>query len=509
MNLLFDDIPVIETVGTATAVDVRGIAHDSRRVVPGDLFCCVPGQLSDGHAYAAEAVERGAVGLLCEHLIPELLDRPVVQSRIAAGTMRPVMARLAAAFYGYPARELTMIGVTGTNGKTTITQILGDLLEATGRPTNVMGTLSGSRTTPEATEVQRVLAQVRDRQRSDGLHHAVAMEVSSHALVQSRVEGIHFDVAVFTNLSHDHLDYHGTMEAYFEAKRSLFTPDHALRGVVNADDPWGQRLLGEAQIPMVPVHHRDASDIVLQPGRTEFRWRDQRVSVPLTGSINVDNALLAAEAALTLGLEPPEVAAALSEVSPVPGRLEVIAAPRGAVPPGGETPPFTVLVDYAHTPAGLEVVLGEARQLAGTGGRVLVVFGCGGNRDRAKRPKMGSAASLLSEVAVLTSDNPRDEDPLSIIDEVRAGMEAGASPRATLIVEPDRRLAIRRALEEAGAGDVVVIAGKGHETYQEVESHRLPFNDVVEARRSLATRYPSDPATWVAEPPAESAPKGG
>jgi UDP-N-acetylmuramoyl-L-alanyl-D-glutamate--2,6-diaminopimelate ligase len=167
-----------------------------------------------------------------------------------------------------------------------------------------------------------------------------------------------------------------------------------------------------------------------------------------------------------------------------------------------------VLVDYAHTPAGLEVVLGEARQLAGTEGRVLVVFGCGGNRDRAKRPKMGSAASLLSEVAVLTSDNPRDEDPLSIIDEVRAGMEAGASRRATLIVEPDRRLAIRRALSEAGAGDVVVIAGKGHETYQEVGGHRLPFNDVVEARRSLATRYPSDPATWVVEPPAGSAPKG-
>jgi UDP-N-acetylmuramoyl-L-alanyl-D-glutamate--2,6-diaminopimelate ligase len=508
MNLLFDDIHVIETAGVAAAVDVRGIAHDSRRVVPGDLFCCVPGQLSDGHAYAAEAVERGAVGLLCEQIIPELLDRPVVQSRIAAGTMRPVMARLAAAFYGYPARELTMIGVTGTNGKTTITQILGDLLEATGRPTNVMGTLSGSRTTPEATEVQRVLAQVRDRQRSDGRHHAVAMEVSSHALVQSRVEGIHFDVAVFTNLSHDHLDYHGTMESYFEAKSSLFTPDHARRGVVNADDPWGQRLLREAQIPMVPVHHRDASNIVLQPGRTEFRWRDLRVSVPLTGSINVDNALLAAEAALTLGLESSEVAAALSEVSPVPGRLQVISAPSGAVPPDAEAPPFTVLVDYAHTPAGLEVVLGEARQLAGTEGRVLVVFGCGGNRDRAKRPKMGSAASLLSEVAVLTSDNPRDEDPLSIIDEVRAGMEAGASRRATLIVEPDRRLAIRRALSEAGAGDVVVIAGKGHETYQEVEGHRLPFNDVVEARRSLATRYPSDPATWVVEPPAGSAPRG-
>ena len=266
MNLLFDDIEVIETAGDPAAVDVRGIAHDSRRVVPGDLFCCVPGLVSDGHAFAADAVDRGAVGLLCEHFIPELLDRPVVQTLVAPGTIRPVMARLAAAFYGFPARDLLMIGVTGTNGKTTVTQLLGDLLEASGRPTNVMGTLSGARTTPEATEVQRLLARVRDRQLSDGRRHAVAMEVSSHALVQSRVEGIHFDVAVFTNLSHDHLDYHGTMEAYFEAKSSLFTSDHALRGVVNADDPWGQRLLARARIPMVAVHRSDASDIVLRAG---------------------------------------------------------------------------------------------------------------------------------------------------------------------------------------------------------------------------------------------------
>ena len=241
MNLLFDDIEVIESVGDPSSVEVSGISHDSRRVVPGDLFCCVPGHVSDGHVHAAEAVDRGAIGLLCEHFIPELIDHDVVQTRIAPGTMRPVMARLAASFYGYPARDLLMVGVTGTNGKTTVTQLLGDLLSATGRPTNVMGTLSGTRTTPEATEVQRVLAGVRDRQKSDGHRHAVAMEVSSHALVQSRVEGIHFDVAVFTNLSHDHLDYHGSMEAYFEAKAMLFTPSHALRGVVQADDPWGRR----------------------------------------------------------------------------------------------------------------------------------------------------------------------------------------------------------------------------------------------------------------------------
>ena len=218
MSLLLHDIDVLESTGNLSDVEVSGISHDSRRTVPGDLFCCIPGIVTDGHAHAAEAVERGAVGVLCEHFIPELEAHTVVQTRIMPGTMRAVMARLAAAFYGFPARDLMMIGVTGTNGKTTVTQLLGDLLSATGRPTNVMGTLSGARTTPEATEVQRVLAGVRDRQRSDGRPHAVAMEVSSHALVQSRVDGIHFDVAVFTNLSHDHLDYHGTMEEYFEAK---------------------------------------------------------------------------------------------------------------------------------------------------------------------------------------------------------------------------------------------------------------------------------------------------
>ncbi len=508
MNLLFDDIEVIETVGDPSAVDIAGIAHDSRRVVPGDLFCCVPGLLSDGHVFATEAVERGAVGLLCEHLIPELLDRDVVQTRVAPGTMRPVMARLAAAFYGWPARELLMVGVTGTNGKTTVTHLLGDLLDAAGYPTNVMGTLSGARTTPEATEVQRVLARVRDRQKSDGRHHAVAMEVSSHALVQARVEGVHFDVAVFTNLSHDHLDYHGTMESYFAAKAELFTAEHALRCVVNADDEWGQRLLSQTRIPAVAVRHGDATEVVLGPGRTAFTWRGHRVVTPLTGSINVDNTLLAAEAAVALGLEAGDVAAALGSVTPVPGRLQVIAAPgagTGAVGDGdgvgdGPTPPFTVMVDYAHTPAGLETVLREARGLVAPGGRLITVFGCGGNRDRAKRPLMGQAAASLSDVAILTSDNPRDEDPLQIIAEVRSGPLQGPDDRVSLVVEPDRHLAIRRALDGAVEGDVVLIAGKGHENYQEIAGQRLPFDDVVEARQALAVRFGSDPSRWIPAP---------
>ena len=514
MNLLFDDIDVLETVGDPSAVEVGGITHDSRRVVPGDLFCCVPGMVSDGHRYAREAVERGAIGVLCEHFIPELLTRDVTQARVAPGTMRPVMAHLAAAFYGFPARDLVMIGVTGTNGKTTVTQLLGDLLTATGRPTNVMGTLSGARTTPEATEVERVLAGVRDRQRADGLRHAVAMEVSSHALVQSRVDGIHFDVAVFTNLSHDHLDYHGSMEDYFEAKAKLFTSNHALRAVVNADDPWGRLLLDRGKIPMTAVHHSDAGDVVLRPGHTEFTWRGHRVATPLTGGINIDNAMLAAEAALALDLEmePAEIAAAMTHLRPVPGRLQVIAAPAAADAPApsgrGDTggagggkrpsrPPFTVLVDYAHTPAGLEVVLAEARQLGpGPTGRVISVFGCGGNRDRAKRPVMGAVAAAASDVAILTSDNPRDEDPFVIIEEVLAGVPGGRENRR-IVVEVDRRVAIRRALDAAEAGDVVVIAGKGHETYQEIAGRRLPFDDAVEARDALAARFSSDPSTWV------------
>jgi UDP-N-acetylmuramoyl-L-alanyl-D-glutamate--2,6-diaminopimelate ligase len=492
MNLLFDDIAVIESVGDPATVLVGGISHDSRRVRPGDLFCCVPGVVSDGHAFAVDAVERGAVGLLCEHFIPELQNRDVVQSRVAPGTMRSAMARLASAFYEFPSRDLLMVGVTGTNGKTTVTKILGDLLAATGFPTDVMGTLSGARTTPEATELQRVLAGVRDRQRADGQRHAVAMEVSSHALVQSRVEGIHFDVAVFTNLSHDHLDYHRTMDEYFEAKARLFSSNHALRAVINADDPWGRMLLERVRIPAVAVRRSLATDVILAPGRTEFTWRGRRVRTALTGAVNVDNTLLAAETGVVLEIDPDAIADAMSSVVPVPGRLQVVAAPgpRGEI----DQPPFTVFVDYAHTPAGLEVVLGEARTL-GRGGRVLSVFGCGGDRDRAKRPLMGEAAVRLSDIAVLTSDNPRDEDPGAIIEDVLHGIPEGRQNK-DLVVEPDRHVAIRRVLDLARPGDIVVIAGKGHENYQEIAGERLPFDDAVEARAVLSARYGTDPSTW-------------
>jgi UDP-N-acetylmuramyl-tripeptide synthetase len=248
------------------------------------------------------------------------------------------------------------------------------------------------------------------------------------------------------------------------------------------------------------VHRSDAHDIMLFPGRTKFTWRGHQIKTPLTGAVNVGNALLAAEAALALGLEAAEVASALSQVSPVSGRLQVLAVPPVDGTVAAERPPFTVMVDYAHTPTGLEVVLGEARGLTGVQGRVLVVFGCGGNRDKTKRPMMGRAATSLSDLAVLTSDNPRDEDPLAIIEAVRAGFVPGTSSTSTVIVEPDRRIAIRRALSEARAGDVVVIAGKGHETYQEIAGQRLPFNDVDEARQALSVHFPSDPSSWLTGP---------
>jgi UDP-N-acetylmuramoyl-L-alanyl-D-glutamate--2,6-diaminopimelate ligase len=500
MNLLLDEVDVVETSGDPATVDVLGVTHDSRLVTPGDLYCCVPGRLDDGHQYAAEAVSRGAVGLLCEHLVGGLADDRVVQAVVGPGRVRSAMAHIAAAFWGFPARSLLMAGVTGTNGKTSVTHLLGAVLRHAGRPTTVLGTLSGARTTPEATDLQRLLAEVRDGApgAGDGVAQpAVAMEVSSHALAQSRVDGIHFDVVVFTNLSHDHLDYHGTMEDYYRTKASLFTSQRAVQGVVCADDPWGRRLLAEARIPVVPVSRADASNVELLAGCSTFTWRSLPVRLAMTGAVNVENALLAAEAAVALGVDPPRVAAGLAAAPPVPGRMEALATPV----PGG--PEATVLVDYAHTPAGVEVALAEARRLAGSLGRVVVVFGCGGDRDREKRPMMGAAATRGADLAFLTSDNPRHEDPAAIVDQVLAGVEpSAAEARATgrLVVEPDRRRAIELAITAATPGDVVVVAGKGHETVQEIGDRRLPFDDRAVVTEFLRARWPSDPTGRV--PPA-------
>ncbi len=481
MTLLLDDIDVLGTSGEPGRADVTGVEHDSRRVVPGTLFCCLAGGHTDGHDHVPEAVERGAVGIVAERDVGPL-PRDVVGIRIAPGAGRAAMARLAAAFYGHPAASLLVAGVTGTNGKTTVAHLLGAVLEHAGHPTTVIGTLTGTMTTPESTDLQRTFAAVRDAHPGSA-RPAVAMEVSSHALVQSRVDTVRFDVAVFTNLSHDHLDFHGSMEAYFEAKAMLFEPERTRAAVVDADGTWGRRILERVRVPAVAVHATGVSDVRLGVGRSQFTWRDEEVAVALTGLVNVANAQLAAEAAVVLGIPPHVVAEGLSSAPPVPGRMEVIdTAGLG----------FSVLVDYAHTPAALEAVLTEARRVAAAAtGRTIVVFGCGGDRDAMKRPAMGGAAARGADLVVVTSDNPRHEDPGEIIDEVLRGVV----PPAELLVEPDRRRAVERAIRRARPGDVVVVAGKGHETVQVVGDRRLPFDDramAAEVLESLRSGRASD-----------------
>ncbi len=442
--------------------EVSSVALDSRGVRPGALFCCVPGAHTDGHDHAAAAVTAGAVGLLAERP----LDLPVPQAWVAPGTVRPAMAAVSSAFYRHPASDLTMVGVTGTNGKTTVTHLVAALLGRAGAPCGVIGTLDGTHTTPEAPELHRRL-----RQRLDGGDRAVAMEVSSHALSQHRVDGILFDVAAFTNLSRDHLDHHPSMEDYFEAKARLFAPGTAHHAVVATDDGWGRRLAARVVgIPVTPVSRSEATDIALAAGRTSFTWRGRRITTRLTGAFNVDNVLVAATVATVLGVTESQVVEALAEVDPVPGRMEVVASDA----------PFTVVVDYAHTPDALAAALTTARDLAG-GGRVVCLFGCGGDRDAGKRPEMGAAADRLADVVVLTSDNPRSEEPAAIIGEVRAGMGGNAAT----VVEPDRRRAIEVAVTTARPGDVVVVAGKGHETTQARREETVPFDDRVEVRRAL------------------------
>jgi UDP-N-acetylmuramoyl-L-alanyl-D-glutamate--2,6-diaminopimelate ligase len=317
------------------------------------------------------------------------------------------------------------------------------------------------------------------------------MEVSSHALAQARVDAIHFDVVVFTNLSHDHLDFHGSMEEYFDVKASLFTPARAVRGIVNADSPWGRRLLERPQIPLVAVEAAQASEVELRIGSSAFTWRTERVRVPLSGAINVGNALLAAEAAYALGIDAGTIAAGLARSEPVPGRMEVVATG------GGEGPPFAVLVDYAHTPDGLAAVLREARHLAAPGARVVVVLGCGGDRDKAKRPEMGALAAQLADLGILTSDNARSEDPAMILDEMVAGVPPEAISSGRVVIDEDRERAIGTALDLAAPGDVVLVAGKGHETTQVHGQRAVPFDDREVAREHLRRRFAGDPAAWV------------
>jgi len=448
-----------------TPVRVTGIAHDSRTVGAGDLFCCLRGEHVDGHDFAPKAVAAGAVAVLAERP----LDVPVPQ--VLVDDPRVAMAPVAAAFHGRPSNALTVVGVTGTTGKTTTTQLLASIFDHAGVPCGVLGTLTGVHTTPEAPELQAALAAFR----AEG-KRAVAMEVSSHALALHRADATRFAVAVFTNLGRDHLDFHGTTEQYFAAKARLFEPGMAAAGVADADDPYGRRLIDTAAIPMTPYSMADAEALEVGLLVSTFRWRGRSVRLPLGGRFNVRNALAAATAAVAAGAAVDSVVDGLAVAPPVSGRFEPVDAGQ----------PFAVLVDFAHTPEALASALAAAREVAGTH-RLFVVFGCGGDRDPSKRPLMGEVAARLADVAVVTSDNPRSEDPTAIISEVISGMPRARSARTER--EPDRRAAIALALAEAAPGDVVLVAGKGHEATQTIGDRVLPFDDRVVARALLEGRH--------------------
>ncbi len=443
----------------AGEVDVTSVVHDTGAIAPGALFCCVPGARVDGHDLASEAAAAGAAALLVERAV----DSPLPQ--VIAPSVRDAMGPVADAFWGHPSESLTVVGVTGTSGKTTTTHLLHAIFEANGWSSSVLGTLSGPRTTPEAPELQAHLSAERDAGRQ-----AVAMEVSSHALAMGRVSATRFTVAVFTNLSHDHLDFHRDLDDYFETKAALFTARFTDAAVVNLDDERGRDLALRETVPTLGYSLTDVDDLEVGPTSSTFRWRGRAVSMALGGRFNVSNALAAATAAVHLGIDPATIADGLSHAPAVPGRFE----------PVDEGQPFAVLVDYAHKPGALEGALAAARE-ATRGGRVIVVLGAGGDRDASKRPEMGEVAARLADRVVLTSDNPRSEDPLTIIDAIRAGMPADAGVQ----VEPDRAAAITLAVGEAEPGDVVVIAGKGHEAVQVVGDRTLTFDDRAVAHEAL------------------------
>ncbi|MDA2956873.1 MAG: UDP-N-acetylmuramoyl-L-alanyl-D-glutamate--2,6-diaminopimelate ligase [Actinomycetota bacterium] len=460
-----DDAP-IDTV--PSDVIVSQISHDSRDVSPGAVFCAVRGARFDGHEHVGEALRRGAVALVVDHRLTEI-DPSVPQ--IVVGDVRTAMGRLATAFWGDPSRQMDVVGVTGTNGKTTTTHLLAAILTAAGRPTDVIGTLSGGFTTPEAPELQSTLAEMRERGT-----RAVAMEVSSHSLVMERVTGTRFAAAVFTNLSRDHLDLHGNMEEYFAAKARLFDPSFTDIAVVNADDTYGRRLLDAPRVRTIPFSKTDLDDIQVTTIEHRFVWRGRSVRCPLGGAVNVMNSLAAATVADALGVDGSTIAEALAEVAPVPGRMERI----------DEGQDFTVLVDYAHTPDGLSAVLRSLRE-SSLEGKILVVFGCGGDRDKAKRPMMGEAAAGLADEVIVTSDNPRSEDPQAIIASIVAGVPDHLRHRLVGVIT-DRRAAIESAIDRARPGDVVLIAGKGHETTQTTGTNIIDFDDREIARELLGVR---------------------
>ena len=475
-----------ETPAEAGAVEVSALAYDDRQVGPGTVFFCVRGLTRDGHEFARGAVDRGAAALVVDHPLGTGVPEVVVPDVRAA--MAPAAARLA----GDPTAALTTVGITGTNGKTTTAFLVRALLEAGGRRTGLLGTVAqivggeerdAGRTTPEAIDLQRTFVQMREAG-----DEACVMEVSSHALELGRADAIHWAAAIFTNLTQDHLDFHPTMEDYFRAKARLFTAAGSAPKVVAVDDPYGRRLADE---------HPDALTVAIDAPDARYRATDVRtglrgsrfvvggreLTTPLAGRFNVMNALQAYVTAVALGVGEDVAAAALADAGRVPGRLEPIDAGQ----------PFAVLVDYAHTPDSLHNVLQAAAGVldadaADTGaprGRAICVYGCGGDRDRGKRPLMGAIAAREADVAIATSDNPRSEDPAAILDAVVAGAEQAGGAAVLERIE-DRAAAIARAVALARPRDVVLITGKGHEQGQTFADRTVPFDDRVIAREALA-----------------------
>jgi UDP-N-acetylmuramoyl-L-alanyl-D-glutamate--2,6-diaminopimelate ligase len=506
LSTLTDRLTVLSTTGGKRFGDpeITAVCYDSRKAVPGSLFVAVEGLARDGHRFIPDALSRGAVAVVCSREV--VADAVVV--RVADS--RAVLAQLARRFYGQPAREMTLVAVTGTNGKTTVTYLLEQMLKQAGKRPGVVGTINyryGDQesdnpvTTPESLELQAILRQMADA----GVTHAV-MEVSSHALDLHRVDGCHFDLAVFTNLTQDHLDYHGDMDRYWACKKRLFTDflkpadgEVSVRAVVNTDDPKGRELagmLGSAVLRTAAYGEGDLTplgvvrDLAGIRGSIDSAHGEILFESPLVGDFNLENILSAAGAALGLGIPVAAIAAGIDATACVPGRLERIADDSGR----------TVFVDYSHTPDALENAITALRSL--TAGRIVTVFGCGGDRDNSKRPIMGEIAARLSDLAVVTSDNPRSEDPLAIIDQVEVGVRRTGKrrfaaqelngnldekwPGPGYLVEPDRMTAIAMAIKVSEPGDAVLIAGKGHETYQILADETIHFDDREAARKVLA-----------------------
>jgi UDP-N-acetylmuramoyl-L-alanyl-D-glutamate--2,6-diaminopimelate ligase len=444
---------------------ISGITQDSRNVEPGDIFCCVRGESFDGHVFVTDAISRGAVAVLSEKF-DESIDPSIAQ--VVVGDVRAVLGRVASAAFRHPASSLIIVGITGTNGKTTTASILETLLSARGSRVYVIGTLTGTRTTPEAIDLQALLRDFVD----EGIEYVV-MEVSSHALQQHRVGGILFDLAIFTNLGHDHLDFHGDMENYFAEKSKLFGSEVAKQALINSDDTYGLRLLDAADIPAVNFSLSNVSDIDICLEKISYKWNSVEIKIPVGGSFAVTNSLAAISAASILGLTNDEIVIGCCHIVTVAGRFEVVSG-------DGD---IDVVIDFAHTPEALQGLLISARQI--TRARLVVVFGCGGDRDQAKRPLMGDIASRLADTVIVTSDNPRNENPEMILAHIVSGAKANSDNIVSIV---NRDEAIHSAILKAQNGDMVVIAGKGHEMTQESLGNFVPFSDVAVAKDALRKR---------------------